>query len=163
MTLNWAGKYEAQFGIKSGLTPIEYLFPSLIPARDRVERKEIEEWQKQQLLGFTRELAQLSCLCTRELKNANLGHFIIPLLQKDNWESVPAQPEFTRSHLYPLKTGIVYSDSPGYWTAHNARCGDHAANRETDITHFDVDASTPMGRIYLVDRRCLLTKRSSMR
>jgi hypothetical protein len=85
MTLNWAGKYGAQFGITSGLTPIGYLFPSLIPARDKVERKEIEEWQKQQLLRFTtRELAQLGCLCTRELKNANLGHFIIPLLQKDN-------------------------------------------------------------------------------
>jgi len=72
--------------------PIEHRFPSLIPARDKVERKEIEELQKQQLLGFTtRELAQLGCLYV----------------------------------------------------------GDHAATCETDITHFDVESSTPMGRGYI--------------
>ncbi|KAF4629310.1 hypothetical protein G7Y89_g8843 [Cudoniella acicularis] len=74
----------------------------------------IEDYQKQQLYGFTtRELADLDALCIRDILPGNLQNDIIPLFDRPSWELSPAQPAFTRKFLYP------FADGSGYWTAHN--------------------------------------------
>ena len=74
----------------------------------------IEKWQREILYGFTsRELDQLDCLPTRELKAVSLRNSILPILRRENWEKAPAQPDLTRDHLYPLQNGR------GMWSADN--------------------------------------------
>ena len=98
---------KGQFGYdKSGFSPTEY--PALsFPKTSEDERiAAIERFQRKKLHGFTaRELGQLDCLPTRELSPGNLENDIIPLLRRDRWETVPAQPDFTRDHMYPLANG----------------------------------------------------------
>jgi hypothetical protein len=114
----WTTKYGAmangRFGIdKSGFSPTEYTLPILGQSTDP-DIDKIEAFQRNQLYGFTsRELGQLDCLPTRELTPGNLQNGIIPMLQRENWERTPAQPDFTRGYLYPLKNGN------GMWSADN--------------------------------------------
>jgi hypothetical protein len=113
----WAVKYGAtadgKFGNKSGFTPTEYVLPTLAQSLDP-ETERIEKFQRSKLYEFTsRELGQLDCLPTRELAPGNLQNSVIPILRRENWERAPAQPDFTRDHLYPLKNGN------GMWSADN--------------------------------------------
>ncbi|OWP02859.1 hypothetical protein B2J93_3439 [Marssonina coronariae] len=111
----WARKY-GQFSPtnhKSGYTPTEYRFP-VLGATNQSPEAQYEEFQKRKLFGFTtRELAQLDCLPTRELKPSTLASHIMPILRRENWEQAPLQPDFSRSNLYPL------ADGRGMWSAHN--------------------------------------------
>jgi len=111
----WAKRYGAMPNShKSGLTPIDYLFPRQISAAKQQELRESERFQQSRLYGFTtRELGQLDALCTRDLVPGNLQNGIVPFLQRDSWEKVPAQPDFQRSRLYPVKNGT------GMWIADN--------------------------------------------
>ncbi|KUJ17619.1 uncharacterized protein LY89DRAFT_546953, partial [Mollisia scopiformis] len=73
-----------------------------------------EKHQRSNLYGFTtRELTELDCMPTREVKPADVQSYIIPLLQRQTWETVPVQPDFQRTRLYPLKNGN------GNWVASN--------------------------------------------
>jgi hypothetical protein len=114
---SWAVKYGAmasgRFGSKSGFSSTSYVVPTLGQAPEPIIIT-IEKFQRNNLYGFTsRELGQLDCLPTRELKPGNLQNDILPILQRENWERAPAQPDFTRDHLYPLKNGN------GMWSADN--------------------------------------------
>lgn len=111
----WARKYGrfSPTSHKSGFTPTAYKFATLGPTYQEPSKK-YEEYQKKKLNGFTtRELGQLDCLPTRELTPGNLQNYILPMLQRENWETKPLQPDFLRSALYPLK------DGNGMWSAHN--------------------------------------------
>jgi hypothetical protein len=113
----WAVKYGAmangRFGNKSGFSPTGYIYPTLEQGL-HPNIQQIEGFQRDQFYGFTsRELGQLDCLPTRELIPANLQNDIIPMLRRENWERTPAQPDFTRDYLYPLKNGR------GVWSADN--------------------------------------------
>jgi len=115
---SWAFKYGAlakgQFGYdKSGLTPTDYVGLSFPKAEDAGVAA-IENFQRAKIRGFTtRELGQLDCLPTRELVPGNLRNEIIPLLQRDRWETTPAQPDLTRDYTYPLP------DGRGMWAGNN--------------------------------------------
>jgi hypothetical protein len=114
---SWAVKYGAtangKFGSKSGFSPLEYVLPALGRTFEPTITA-IEKWQREIFYGFTsRELDQLDCLPTRELKSGNLRNAILPILQRENWEKAPAQPDLTRDHLYPLQNGR------GMWSADN--------------------------------------------
>jgi len=112
----WAKRYGALPGTnKSGLTPIDYLFPAPVTAAQSQEVARIEQFQQLKFMGFTtRELGQLDTLCTRDLVSGNLSNGIISFLQRDSWERRPARPEFQRKHLYRLKNGS------GKWVARNS-------------------------------------------
>ncbi|KAF4635704.1 hypothetical protein G7Y89_g2397 [Cudoniella acicularis] len=111
----WVLKYgAAPDKHKSDLTPTA----PRIPAQDPDEfycLELIDNSQRQRLGGFTtRELADLDTLCVRDVTPGNLRNGVIQLLQRDSWGRIPAQPEFKRSDLYPLR------GRPGeHWTAHN--------------------------------------------
>jgi hypothetical protein len=114
---SWAVKYGAtangKFGSKSGFSPMDYVLPALGQTFEPTLAA-IENWQREIFYGFTsRELDQLDCLPTRELKPGNLQNAILPILQRENWERTPAQPDLTRDHLYPLPNG------QGMWSANN--------------------------------------------
>ena len=114
---SWAVKYGAtangKFGSKSGFSPLDYVFPTLGQTPEPTITA-IEKWQRGIFYGFTsRELDQLDCLPTRELKSSNLRNSILPILQRENWEKAPAQPDLTRDHLYPMQNGR------GMWSADN--------------------------------------------
>jgi hypothetical protein len=115
---SWVAKYGAiangKFGAhKSGFSPLDYVFPTLGQIPDP-SIAAIETFQRNVLYGFTsRELGQLDCLPTRELMPGNLQNSILPILQRENWERMPPQHDFTRDHLYPLKNGS------GMWSADN--------------------------------------------
>jgi len=119
---SWAVKYgiasKGQFGLdKSGFAPIEYDLPSFRTTKDP-EIAAIEKFQRGNMGGFTSaELGQLDCLPTRELTSGNLQNDIIPMLRRDRWERVPAQPDLTRDHMYPLSNGngIWSADNPEVW------------------------------------------------
>jgi hypothetical protein len=97
---------------RSGYTPIALSFPTFAPPSQSVLTH--EKFQRERLKGFTSaELAQLDCLPTRELLPGDLQNAIIPLFQRDYWETAPPKPDFTRNNLYPLKNGN------GLWTAAN--------------------------------------------
>jgi hypothetical protein len=114
---SWSVKYGAtangKFGSKSGFSPMDYVLPAL-GQNSEPTITAIEKWQREILYGFTsRELDQLDCLPTRELKAVSLRNSILPILRRENWEKAPAQPDLTRDHLYPLQNGR------GMWSADN--------------------------------------------
>jgi hypothetical protein len=116
----WAKRYGAMPNShKSGLTPIEYLFPGQISAAKQKEIDQSVMFQQLRLYGFaTRELRQLDALCTRDLVQGNLQNGIVPFLQRSCWEKVHARPDFHRAHLYPVKggTGMWIADNDEVWT-----------------------------------------------
>jgi hypothetical protein len=111
----WAKRYGALPGTnKSGLTPIDYLFPAPTSATQSQEVFQSEQFQQFKLMGFTtRELGQLDALCTRDLVPGNLSNGILSFLQRDAWERRPARPEFQRKYFYRVK------GSSGTWIARN--------------------------------------------
>ncbi|CAG8983259.1 hypothetical protein HYALB_00002695 [Hymenoscyphus albidus] len=99
---------------KSGLTPTEYIFPSLQRSYTASQIDTIEAVQQDALHGWTtRELADLDCLCIRDAIPGDLDTPIMPIFNRPVWEAVLARPEFTREKMYPLKNG------PGLLSAHN--------------------------------------------
>jgi len=111
-----------EYDFRSGLTPIDTLFPADPKNLSREEKlvqaqnKEIAEFQQEKFSGFTtRELVDLDVWTTRKLKAGDLQNPIISLLERQNWETGP-YPEVHRSQLPSLRnsTGEV-----GDWTAAN--------------------------------------------
>ena len=98
---------------KSHLTPTPHPCPDLDNTYDSAEIANTERWQRGQLNGFTtRELANLDALCIRDIDAGSLDHAILPLIDRNKWEKIPPQPEFTRNTLYQM-------DGGGDWSMHN--------------------------------------------
>lgn len=104
----------ADFKRKTGYSPLEVKFPGQKQTtRARMYRDTIEEFQHDKLAGFTsRDLQQMDCLTTRELRSSTLDNPIIPLLQKENWEKTP-HSDFPKRDMYQIR------GHPGVWSAHN--------------------------------------------
>lgn len=99
---------------KSGFTPLDYRFPSILTDEEWAHIQKVEKFQRKRLFGFTtRELTQLDAISSRDLRTASLQNGIIPLISKDRWEKTPPKA-FTRDHLYPLGNG-----KQGFWIMGN--------------------------------------------
>jgi hypothetical protein len=94
---------------KSGYTPRSPLHPATILASTsrRDARNAIENFQKEQLRGFTtEELIELDAITNRGLKPSSLNTPIHPLLDRDRWDAKPYI-------VYPVEGGN------GNWDASN--------------------------------------------
>ena len=114
----YARKYGEKYKGKSGLTPVEIMFPFPIPGtlpgqtQSKHDYETLEEFQRQLLWEYTtRELMNLDAISTRSLKPGNLANSVHPLLC--HWED-RVNPQFTRNGLYPIGHGFN-----GDWIAEN--------------------------------------------
>lgn len=98
----------------SGLTPIALMFPEKQTKEEREYMQGREAFQRDNLLGFTsRELAELDVISSRKLKDGNLRNGILPIMERDRWETRPPYPHWRRNHLYKV------TNAPGYWSVDN--------------------------------------------
>ncbi|TVY46902.1 hypothetical protein LOCC1_G002198 [Lachnellula occidentalis] len=105
---------------RSGLTPIESLFPINVNRLSLEERheqqldKDYEEFQKRLLYNFTtRELVDLDAISSRSLKSPDLSNYTHRIMAQRRWET-KADVSFGRTGLYPIGNGY-----PGDWVASN--------------------------------------------
>jgi hypothetical protein len=100
---------------RSGLTPLELLFPgrstTSLNQREKQVYEDVEEIQRDILKRYTtRELLNTDAISTRSLKKSNLCNRRNPAFKK--WEKTPNH-NFERKDLYPI------GDGQGDWKANN--------------------------------------------
>jgi hypothetical protein len=116
----YAKKYGVKHDGKSGLTPVEIMFPipGISPGHPQSKHdcETLEEFQRQLLRGYTTsELMNLDAISTRSLKPGNLTNDIHPLLR--SWEDTISR-WFRRDKLYPIGHGFHgdwIADNPVVW------------------------------------------------
>jgi hypothetical protein len=98
----------------SKLTPVIPPFPGRESVAERQFRLQKEQYQRENLLGFTtRELANLDVISDRALKTGNLQNCILRIMSQDRWETSPPYPHWPRDIFYPVNNGH------GFWTVSN--------------------------------------------
>lgn len=121
-TTRYRGLYGTRFGGRSGLTPLDAIFPTNLRGTgatpNHAQDAQINAFQRRDLVGFTtRELVELDAITLRNLKPFDLANPILPLIDRNCWETLTTIKSLAaRKGFYPIGNGI-----PGNYDVANSQ------------------------------------------